>query len=121
LAGQAFPREHFVNDGRTGAQHRAEARRRILQWMDEKVRFGFTEWHSDVYYQKDLTPLLALVEFGDDHEVARRAEMLLDLFFFDIASHLQRGTFGATHGRSYMKDKSVATDEDTFAVAKLFF
>jgi hypothetical protein len=121
LAGQAFPGATFINDGRTGAQHRKQARARILTWMDEKVQFGFTEWHSDVYYQKDLTPLLALVEFAHDEKLVTRASMLLDLFFFDIASHLQRGTFGVTHGRSYMKDKSVATDEDTFAVSKLFF
>jgi hypothetical protein len=121
LAGQAFPTATFLNDGRNGAQHRAEARQRILEWMSEKVRFGFTEWHSDVYYQKDLTPLLSLVEFASDDELRQRASMLLDLFFFDIASHLQKGTFGATHGRSYMKDKSVATDEDTFAVSKLLF
>jgi hypothetical protein len=121
LAGQAFPAQTFLNDGRTGAQHRADARARILDWMHEKVRFGFTEWHSDVYYQKDLTPLLSLVEFAHDRELQQRASMLLDLFLFDIASHLQHGTFGATHGRSYMKDKSVATDEDTFAVSKLLF
>jgi hypothetical protein len=61
------------------------------------------------------------VEFSPDEALADRAAMLLDLFLLDIALHLQRGTFGATHGRSYMKDKSVATDEDTFALAKLLF
>ena len=33
-----------------------------------RSRFGFTEWHSDVYYQKDATPLLTLVEFAHDPE-----------------------------------------------------
>lgn len=121
LAGQAFPTATFTNDGRTGEEHRADARRKLLTWMDEKVRFGFTEWHSDVYYQKDLTPLLTVVEFAHDGELVQRAKMLLDVFLLDIALHLQKGTFGATHGRSYMKDKSVAEDEDTFAVSKLLF
>ncbi|MEL7210839.1 MAG: hypothetical protein AAGK32_21825, partial [Actinomycetota bacterium] len=49
LAGQAFPDQTFTNDGRSGAEHRDEARERILEWIDEKVRFGFSEWHSDVY------------------------------------------------------------------------
>ncbi len=40
---------------------------------------------------------------------------------FDIALHLQKGNNGATHGRSYMKDKSVAEDEDVFGMAKLLF
>lgn len=121
LAGQAFPGETFTNDGRTGAQHEATARQRILDWINEKIEFGFTEWHSDVYYQKDLDPLLTLVEFSDDAVVARRAEMLLDLFLLDIAQHVRDGNFGVTHGRSYMKDKSKATDEDTYNATKELF
>lgn len=120
LAGQALPDAEF-QDGRTGAEHRDEARERILTWIEEKARFGFTEWHSDVYYQKDVTPLLTLVEFADDEEIRTRAAMLLDLVLFDLALHLHDGNFGATHGRSYMKDKSIATDQDVFGVAKLLF
>jgi hypothetical protein len=121
LAGNAFPNDTFTNDGRTGAEHRDEAKQRILDWLDEKVRFGWSEWHSDVYYQKDATPLLTLVEFAPDSEVADRAAMVLDLLLLDVAIHLQNGNFGATHGRSYMKDKSIATDQDTFAFSKLLF
>ena len=66
LAGQAFPKARFDNDGRTGAEHRAHAKQLIDDWIAEKARFGFTEWHSDVYYQKDVTPLLSLVEWADD-------------------------------------------------------
>jgi hypothetical protein len=121
LAGAAFPDDGFTNDGRDGAVHRDEARRRILDWLDEKVRFGWSEWHSDVYYQKDATPLLTLVEFAPDRKVADRAAMVLDLLLLDLAQHLQQGNFGASRGRSYMKDKSVAVDQDTFGMAKLLF
>jgi hypothetical protein len=121
LAGLAFRTTTFTNDGRTGLEHAHTAEQRIREWLEEKVRFGFTEWHSDVYYQKDITPLLTLVEYAPDRDLANRAEMVLDLFLLDVALHLQRGTFGATHGRSYMKDKSTAVDEDTFALAKLLF
>jgi hypothetical protein len=121
LAGTAFPNATFGNDRRPGSQHAATARKRILDWLDEKVRFGFSEWHSNVYYQKDVTPLLTLIEFTPDADLANRASMVLDLFLLDLALHLQRGTFGATHGRSYMKDKSTALDEDTFGLAKLLF
>lgn len=121
LAGLAFADETFTNDGRTGAEHAEEARERILAWLDEKVRFGFTEWHSDVYYQKDATPLLSLVELAPDEELANRAAMVLDLVLLDVALHLHEGNFGATHGRSYMKDKSTAVDQDTFGLSKLLF
>jgi hypothetical protein len=121
LAGQAFPKARFTNDGRTGAEHRAHATRLIDKWIAEKARFGFTEWHSDVYYQKDVTPLLSLVEWADDARLTERAAMVLDVVLFDIAIHLQHGNSGGTRGRSYMKDKSTALDQDVFGLSKLLF
>jgi hypothetical protein len=121
LAGQAFPDATFTNDGRTGAEHRDHAERLLREWIDEKVRFGFSEWHSDVYYQKDITPLLTLAEWAEDDEIARLASMMLDVVLFDVALHLQDGNMGSTHGRSYMKDKSTALDQDVFGLAKLLF
>ena len=100
---------------------RNERRGFIDKWLTEKARFGFTEWHSDVYYQKTADALLTVIEWVDDPVLSQRAAMVLDLLFFDMALKIQRGNFGATHGRSYMKDKSVATDQDTFNMAKLLF
>ncbi|MDZ7674877.1 MAG: hypothetical protein U5K30_07410 [Acidimicrobiales bacterium] len=122
LVGQRHPDETFRNDGRTGEEHMAHAREKILTWLDEKADVGFSEWHSDVYYQKDVTPLLTLVEWvEDDDEITTQAGMVLDLVLFDIALHLHDGNLGVTHGRSYMKDKSKAQDQDVFGLAKLLF
>ena len=46
---------------------------------------------------------------------------MLDLFLYDLAIHQVSGNNGVTHGRSYMKDKSRATDQDVFGSAKLLF
>ena len=121
LAGQLFPDRTFTVTGLTGAQHRARAEAEILTWIEHRARWGFTEWHSDVYYQKDLTPLLTLVEWCEDEYIAHRAAMLLDLLFLDVALHLHKGNFGATHGRSYVKDKPAAAKQDNFHSSKLFF
>jgi hypothetical protein len=121
LAGQRYPGRTFSVTGLNGAQHRERARAAILEWIDERAQNGFHEWHSDVYYQKDITPLLSLVEWAEDDELATRAAMLLDLFFLDVALHLHHGNFGATHGRSYIKDKSTATRQDNFNSSKLLF
>ncbi len=121
LAGQAFPNDVFSSDGNTGAWHKARARGFINDWLDEKIKFGFTEWHSDVYYQKTFDALITVVEWVDDPTIVRRASMLLDLLLFDMAMKNQKGNFGATHGRSYMKDKSIATDQDVFNLNKLLF
>jgi len=121
LAGQSFPDRVFPIDGRTGLEKQARARLRILEWIDQRARFGFSEWHSDVYYQKNVTPLLTLVEYANDEGIRTRAAGALDLVLFDIASHLYRGNFGATHGRSYKKDKTKSVHQDTFGLAKLLF
>ncbi len=121
LAGQRHPDRIFGVTGMTGAWHRERAHDAILEWLDERARYGFTEWHSDVYYQKDITPLLTLVEWAEDEELANGAAMVLDLVLLDIALHLHRGNFGATHGRSYVKDKASATTQDAFNGTKLLF
>jgi len=121
LMGQEYPERTFGNDGRSGAAHRDDARERLLRWFELRARFGFSEWHSNVYYQKDLTPLLTLVEFADDEEIRTRAAMVLDVLLFDMALHTQRGAFGSTHGRSYKKDKMSSLDDDTWGGVKLLF
>ncbi len=121
LAGQRWPAETFSVTGQTGAWHRARAAAEIRRWLDERARFGFAEWHSDVYYQKDLTPLLSLVEWAEDRDIAERAEMVLDVLLLDMAHQTHRGNFGATHGRSYVKDKATAATQDVFHGLKLLF
>ena len=46
---------------------------------------------------------------------------MLDLFLYDLAAHQLQGNNGVTHGRSYMKDKSRAADQDVFGLTKLLF
>lgn len=121
LAGQRYPDRVFSVTGQTGAWHRDRADGFIRDWLRERALLGFTEWHSNVYYNLDIRPLLVFIEWADDPALVRRASMVLDLVLLDIALHLHDGTFGATHGRSYIKDKPAAVKEDTFDVSKFFF
>ncbi len=121
LAGQAFPDAVFSSDGNRGAWHRDRAAALLERWIDEKIRYGFTEWHADGYYQKTFDGLITLVEWADDPRLAGRSTMLLDLLLFDMALHLHRGNEGATHGRSYMNSKSRAIDQDGFNLVKLIW
>ena len=121
LTGQRYPDEVFTVTGETGAWHRDRARAFLRDWLRERALVGFAEWHSNVYYDLDIRPLLTLIEWSDEPDLVRRASMVLDLVFLDIALHLHQGTFGATHGRSYIKDKASATTENTFDSAKFLF
>lgn len=120
LAGSALPDERFAITGEPGRTHADRGRQRVLQWLDEKARWGFSEWRSDVYYPEDIQPLLLLAEYGDP-EVSARATAMLDVFFLDLATGQLEGNFGTTHGRSYMKDKSRAADQNTRDIVQFLF
>ena len=46
IAGTMYSNETFRNDGRTGAEHAATARPRVLQWLNDRMAYGFSEWLS---------------------------------------------------------------------------
>ncbi|UDY34737.1 hypothetical protein [Dermatobacter hominis] len=123
LSGLAQPDATFTVTGLTGAQHAARARPVILEWIRERGRYGFSEWHSNVYLPLDINPLLTVIELSpaDDVELQRAASGALDLCLVDLAAHLHRGVYGATRGRTYEKDKMTARDENTFTLANLLF
>lgn len=121
IAGQAFPDATFTNSGMTGRGHMEHAEPMIRRWIELRSRFGWSEWLSNVYYMEDLMGLVLLAEHSDDEELAELASMSIDLLLFEIASHTQAGSFGATHGRSYKKDKMTALDEDNFNLSKMLF
>jgi len=120
LTGLGLPDERFTVTGLTGHDQAEHGRERVEAWLDEKAAWGFAEWHSDVYYQEDIDALTLLAEHGEP-VVAQRAAVMLDLFLYDLAVHQVKGNNGVTHGRSYMKDKSRASDQDVFGVVKLLF
>jgi hypothetical protein len=121
LAGQRFPDETFTVTGLSGAKHRDRSKPDILEWVHDRAKLGFFEWHSNVYMLKNITPLLMLVELADDPEVVTAAAMGLDLCLLDIAAHLHKGCYTAPRGRTYKKDKMSSLDEATFGTAKLVF
>jgi hypothetical protein len=121
IAGQQFPDEIFTNSGMTGREHMDHARPLLLRWMSLRARFGWSEWLSNVYLMEDLKGLLLLADWSEDPELTTWSSALLDVLMVELASHLQDGSFGATHGRTYLKDKMTARDEDTYAMAKMIF
>jgi hypothetical protein len=99
LAGQLFPDEVFSNNGQTGTWHMQHGRTLLLQWIDLRARTGFSEWDSETYYPEDLAPLLNLVDFASEPEIATRAAMLVDVLLFDTAVDSFYGQFGPSSGR----------------------
>ena len=106
LAGQYYPDEIFTNTGMTGRAHMEKARPKILRWLRYRWDYGFTEFHSNVYYEEDIAPLANLVDFSRDAEMVAKTRIIMDVLFLDIALHSHRGLFAAASGRCYEEQKT---------------
>ena len=121
LAGQLFPDEKFMNDGRSGTQHRDKARSIVLRWLKFRARTGPAEWDSVPYYNMDLGALLNLVEFAQDLEIQARASMMVDLLLFDAAVNSFYGQMGTSHGRAYAGNVLDASGDSLLNIQTLLF
>lgn len=121
LAGALYPGEIFANAGMTGAAHRKRGRARLLRWLSWRWDFGFSEWHSNTYYEEDAAGLALLVDFSPDADLRRKAEIVLDLLLVDIAAHSLDGFFAAASGRCYEEQKKDPSRADVLDIAKAIF
>jgi hypothetical protein len=112
LAGQFWPDETFTHAvdraGRTltGREHRDRARVRLEKWLLDRLRFGFAEVNSAVYYNEHLPAVFNAVDFVDDPRLRTLATMVLDLLVFDVARHSCQGSFIAATNRVYIGNKA---------------
>lgn len=120
LAGRDLTGQTFAVTGWTGSRHAQRGEQFVTAWLDEKARWGFSEWHSDVYYPEDIQALLLLTTYAEQ-PIADRAASLLDVMFLDLALHQIRGNMGVTHGRTYMKDKSRATSQNVYDIIEFLY
>ena len=103
MAGQLFPTEEFTNSRQRGLYHATKGRMYITEWLCQRGRFGFDEWHSNSYYPVNIAPLLNVYDFAihEDNKLRQMAGGVLDYMFFNLAADTLHGVFGTTHGRSY--------------------
>jgi hypothetical protein len=121
LAGQLFKDKVFTNDGKNGRVHMQHATTLIYQWMDWRVRLGFSEWLSNAYFEEDLMALLNLNDFAEDPIIRSKAGLLVDVIMFEMALNNYHGIFGSTHGRSYTQFLKGARNESSMSTMKLMF
>ena len=105
LAGQTFPDAIFKNDGKSGKEHMEKAAKRIHDWMELRYNYGFSEWYSNVYYVEDLAAMSNFAEFTKDDKLKKQMNMIIDIFWFDVATHSLKGAFVSTGGRMYSGNK----------------
>ena len=119
LAGQLFKNKTFQNDGKDAQVHTAHALHLIRRWFDFRVRFGFSEWLSNCYFEEDLLALVNLYDFAEQNDVRALAGRMIDLILFEMALHTYRGVMGCSHGRTYPRLILGGRTEDSANTAKL--
>jgi hypothetical protein len=101
LIGQKYPDTVFVNSGLTGTQHMVNAKKRILDWLEMRWKYGFIEYNSGVYYKEDIGAMINLIDFANNEEVVKKTEIIFDLLFFDVAMQNNNNYFVTASGRAY--------------------
>lgn len=121
LAGQLFKGKIFQNDGKDAEYHTDHALYFIRRWFDFRMRFGFSEWLSNCYFEEDLLALVNLFDFAEQEDVHALAGRTIDLILFEMALHTYRGVMGCSHGRTYTRLILGGRAEDSANTARLMF
>ncbi|MAU12103.1 MAG: hypothetical protein CL607_19935 [Anaerolineaceae bacterium] len=120
LAAQLYPEATF-QDGNTGQYHMEHALHYIRRWLTFRVRFGFSEWLSNCYFEEDLLGLVNLYDFAQQEDVREQAGGLIDMLMYEMAMHTYRGVMGCSHGRTYAWLIKGGRREHATNTAKLMF
>lgn len=105
LIGQKYPLALF-SSGYMGREHKEKARKRILQWLELRWKFGFSEFNSSVYYKEDVGALINLIDFSHDKELVVKAKIIMDLLWYDVASQSVGTLFVSASTRAYAKNRT---------------
>ena len=63
LAGQLFPSDEFPNSQQRGLFHILKGRMYLIEWLQQRGKFGFDEWNSNCYYAVNTAPLTNVYDF----------------------------------------------------------
>jgi hypothetical protein len=123
MAGQLFPTEEFTNSRMRGLYHATKGRTYIAEWLRQRGRFGFDEFHSNSYYPVNIAPLINVYDFAiyEDAKLKQMAGAVLDYAFFNLAADSLNGVFGTAHGRSYGINLKYPDMEGTSATCWLLY
>ncbi len=124
MAGLLYPTDEFTNSRQNGLFHYQKAYVYITEWLRQRGRFGFDEWHSNSYFPICIAPLVNVFDFATiegQYKLRQMVGAALDQMFFNLASDSYQGIWGTTHGRSYGIYVKYPDFEATAALAWLLF
>lgn len=106
LAAQTWPHEEGTQwfNGRSSDENFHDAEQWLRRWAMTTATTGQGEFDSPTYMAVFISPMLVLYEFAADPVMKRRAQMVLDLLFADVAVDHLKGNYCGGHSRDYPED-----------------
>ena len=105
LVGQLYTDSIFSNTGLTGREHMEKAKVMILDWLEMKWKYGFTEFYSNIYYSEDIGGMINLIDYANNEEIVKKTKIIMDLLLYDVASQKSGNMFNSVSGRAYEKSR----------------
>ena len=106
LAGQEWPNEIFTNNGMTGKEHMEKAKVRIDEWMEQRFKFGFSEYLSNNYLAEDIAPMANYIAYSNDVKSVEQMKIIMDTLWLDVALNSVNNRFVAVSSRMYGNNKT---------------
>lgn len=106
LAGQQWPDEFFTNSGMSGREHKEKAEKRINAWMEQRFRYGFSEYLSNNYLAEDLAPMANFIAYCEDKTAVEKMKITMDILWLDVALNSVNNRLAAVSSRMYGNNKA---------------
>ncbi|MCQ2462427.1 MAG: hypothetical protein MJ177_03350 [Clostridia bacterium] len=106
LAGQQWKNEIFINSGMSGEEHRKKAEIRINAWMQQRFKYGFSEYLSNNYLAEDLAPMANFIAYSEDRAAAEKMKIIMDILWLDVALNSAGNRLVAVSSRMYGNNKA---------------
>lgn len=123
LAGLLYPTDLFHNCGQNGMYHSMKGRMHLVEWLNQRCRFGFDEPHSDTYLPITMSALLVLREVlpMEEYPLRNMVDILLDFMTYIFAVSFFDGVMATPRGRSYNRPLRSPLHSRSSSVAWFFF
>ena len=95
----------FVPSGLTGEEMKSIGKDRVLEWLDYRIRFGFSEFNSDTYGPIAYEAVLTLSGLSPDEDVRIMSQGVQMLMEFDHILASRGDRISTARGRAYTEGK----------------
>lgn len=101
LAGHLYGEDEFKVSGRLGKEQYQIGKKRLEDWFETFLSYGYAEWNSATYLPVDLIGFFVLYLMAPDQHIKDLVTKALDFTYKVIAYNSYAGIMCSSYGRAY--------------------